>query len=426
MEQTPDVSTVSLLEFSLRIHFDCDACMSFRSLILILWMLLAGIPAECSAEDSSPEQDASSNRALVQSLVARLASPQFADRQKATEQILSLDVDAAMLLQTELEAATGETAVRLSVVLPKLRTRLFNNRLNDFRQNPSRETARHLPEWQRFTAIVGDDAEALIIFREILGAEQSLFAARMFSAKELSTDLEARSMAFSALLNGDRDEAFPIASCVALMLLGSDPNTRLIRATASNISDALEDPRLDRLVEEGVHADVLKAVIGAWINRPRIAADRPLLFSIKHQLPAGRTLACSVIQSRAANQSMYYALLCLAALGSADDLPIVESVMNSSVILWPPRGQTVETLLPDKKVNSRFTVRTGDVALTVAIHLRGRKPRDFGIPVIPSDETVYIVHSLGFENDETREAAFARYRDQFPNPAANEVDHPSR
>jgi hypothetical protein len=400
--------------------------MSFRSLILILWMLLAGIPAKSSAQESSQGPNSSSSKALVQKLVEGLASQQFAERQKATEQILSLDVESAILLQTELDAATGETAARLGLILPRLRKRLFTDRLDEFTKNPSPETARLLPEWQRFTEIAGDDADVLIVFREILRAEQSLFAARMFSARELSNELEARSIAISELLNGDPDEEFPVASCVALMLLGSDSNTRLIRTTASNISDALEDPRFDRLVEEGVHAKTLKAIIGAWINRPGIAADRPLLFAIRHQLPAGRTLAHTVIQSQTANQSMYYALLCLAALGSADDLPIVESVMNVNAVLWPPRGQTVETLLPDRTVNSLFSVQTRDVALTVAIRLRGRKPRDFGIPVITSDETVYIVHSLGFENDEARSAVFARYRREFPNPAANGVKNPPK
>lgn len=391
--------------------------MSFRSLILILCLLPAGIPVECRAQELSQRQEVDSDQALIHSLVQKLASPQFSERQKATEQILSLDVDGVLLLQAELDSARGETAVRLGMILPRLRTRLFSSLLQEFTENPSLETARKFPEWERFATIAGDSEQARMVFREILRAEQSLFAAKMFSAKELSAELERRSLAFTGLLNGKPDEEFPVASCMALMLLGSDPRTRLIRTTAANISDALGDPRFDRLVEDGVHAEVLKSVIGVWINRPQIAADRPLLFAIKHQLPAGRALAHTVIRSRAVNQNMYYALLCLAALGNTDDLPLVESVMNVNTILWPPRGQAVDTLLPGRKANGRFSVQTCDVALSVAIRLRGRNPRDFGIPVITSAETVYIVHSLGFAKEEARQAAFDRYRLEFPESA---------
>lgn len=388
--------------------------MFFRPVILLVSLLLAGFPAEARAQDAATVDEPNAAEAAVRELVDRLASSQFADRQKATEEILSLGADVVPLLQSELEKATGESATRLRLILPQLRRRLFDDRLDGFSKNPSLETVTGLPEWQRFSAIAGDDSEALTVYGEVLRAERSLFATRMFSAKELPASLETRSAAFAELLHGRADEEFPIATCVALMLLGSDPDTRLIRATSTNISDAFDDPRFGRLVKDGVHSETLKAMTGAWINRPGIAVDRPLRFAIQYELTTGRTLAHRIIRSGASNQSMYYALLCLAKLMNQEDLPIIESVFTSETKLWPPRGQTVQILLPDARLNSSFSVQTRDVALAAAIHLRGRNPAEFGMDVVPSDETVYVVHTMGFEDDETRDKVIAAYRSAFP------------
>ena len=182
-----------------------------------------------------------------------------------------------------------------------------------------------------------------------------------------------------------------------------------------------------RLVDDGVHAETLKAITGAWIKRSGIAVDRPLLFAIRHELSAGRSLADRIIRSGASNQSMYYALLCLAKLNSPEDLPLVESVINSNAVLWPPRGQTVQMMLPGRKLPGRliagsFSVQTRDVALAVAIHLRGRKPTEFGIPVIPSDETVFVVYSMGFETQEDRDRSLSSYRAEFPDSPSKDQE----
>ena len=380
------------------------------SLLTLLIISGTGVSAQ---DDPAKVEATSESDAVVRTLVESLASENFADRQAATAEMLKLDVVAVPALEVALTAATGETAIRLRQIVAQLRKRHFDDRLQIFTAEPSEVTAADLPQWNRFAALAGTNTTAMTVFGEVLNAERELFATRLFTPRELPAILESRSAEFARLCNGRSEDEFPIASCIALMLLASESETTLIRATSTNISDALDDPRFSKLITDGVHAAIVREVTSEWLKRPGIAADRPLLFSIQHELPVGRSIAHRIIETQSRRQDMYYSLLCLARLNDSIDLPVVESLLETPTTLWPPRGQLVQRLLPNRDVESSFSVQTRDVALAVAIHLRGAAPEDYGIPVRPSEVTFFVVDSLGFDNDEARAVALAKYRAQF-------------
>jgi hypothetical protein len=240
----------------------------------------------------------------------------------------------------------------------------------------------------------------------------------MFASPELPSAMEARSIEFSKRCNGRRDDEFPTASCAALMLLGSDPTVDLPRLTSTKISDAFEDDRFAELIDDGVYSEPLRKLAGAWMNRtgkngrPAIAVDRPLLFSISHNLPDGRKLALKVIETGGRFQAMYYSLLTLAHFQNKDDLKVVEPLLTSTTVLWPVGNRTAQQFSDDFK--STYTVQVRDVALVVSAHLRGRNPVDFGSSARPSPTTVFDVYSLGFDKDDARLAAIKAYQAAYP------------
>ena len=140
--------------------------------------------------------------------------------------------------------------------------------------------------------------------------------------------------------------------------------------------------------------------------------DRPLLFAMEHSIPEGRTLALRVIESGGRFQAMYYSLLCLAHFRNTDDLKLVESLLEAPTVLWPVGTRSADQFSDDFK--STYKVQTRDVALAVAAHLRNRNPTEFGSSATPSPLTVFDVYSLGFDTDEDRAAAIAKYRRAFP------------
>jgi len=368
------------------------------------------------AQNVSPGNAAVETTELhVKSMIEKLASPGFSERQQATKDLLNVGTESVALLEKTAASSTGETQLRLRKILLQLRKRLFDDQLEAFMRNPSIEIAQRLPQWDRFEKISGHDDEALQIFGEILAAEPRLFATRLFAPSELPALLEGRTAELAKEFSGLVDEEFPIASVAAVMLLGSEPETRLIRVTSTDISSALDEPRFSKLITDGVHAKTLRAIGEAWIVRAGtttgIAAERPLLFSMKHDVKSGRTVALRIIKSKSNRPDMILSLLCLASLKCTEDLPLIESLLDNETILWPQRGQVVKEQVPgDPPVDTNYNVRTRDVALVVAACLRDIQPDDIGSIARPSNVSLFTHDSLGFRTEQARTRALAAYR----------------
>lgn len=348
----------------------------------------------------------------VRSMIEKLASPSFSERQQATKDLSNIGPKDVALLEKTAASAQGETLLRLQMILSYVRKRLFDDQLEAYLRKPSIEIAQRLPQWDRFEKICGNDNEALQIFGEILAAEPGLFATRLFAPNDISALLEIRTSELAKDFNGLEGEDFPIASVAAVMLLGSESKTRLIRATSTNISNALDEPRFSELITDGVHAKTLRAITEAWIVRIEIAAERPLLFSMQHNLKAGRTVALRIIKSKSNRPDMILSLLCLASLKSTEDLPLIESLLDNETILWPQRGDVVKEQVPGhpRVVDTNYNVRTRDVALVVAASLRDIRPDDIGSGARPSSVTLFTHDSLGFHTEQARTRALEAYR----------------
>lgn len=383
--------------------------LTFTSIAIILANPAAAqsVDQKATAQKSEPSE----KDLQVHAMIEKLASPSFSERQKATKDLLNLGPDSVTLIETAAASSSGERQARLRMILPQLRKRLFDDQLDAFIARPSVEIAQRLPQWDRFESLCGNDHEALVIFGQILSAERRLFAARLFSPGDVSPMLEVRSAQIAKECNGRVDDEFPVAEVAAVMMLGSESETRLRRATSTNISSALDDPRFSQLIRDGVHAKVLRSIAEAWIVRPGIAAERPLLFSMQHDLKSARTVALRIIESNSNRPDMILSLLYLADLKSTEDLALIESLLEKETILWPQRGQIVQKLNPgDPPFDTNYNVQTRDVALVVAAHLRNISPDDIGMKVRPSDVTLYAVDSVGFNSAEARAKAVAAYR----------------
>lgn len=355
-------------------------------------------------------------QAKVDKLVDELSSPQFQARQTAVAQILELDAAAVVLLEAKLTTASERAANQLRQVIPRLRRGLFDDRVAALDRNTQPPALKGMPDWERFVNITGDPKEALPVYMEMLRAEGALFADRMFSSPELSVHLEERSKALREACDGQVEEEYPVASAAALMLIASDESVVLRRATSTNISEALQDSRFGKLVTDGFHAETLRGVTSEWLKRPGIAVDRPLLLAMEYQLPVGREIALKTLERPVYSQSTAYSLLYLGLFKQTDTLAAVEKVLNdesASRPVWPPKGKAVVDLADGRQVPGSYSVQARDVALAVAIHLRGRLPREFGMSVMPSSLHLFSLDSMGFESELERSAAFSKYRADY-------------
>jgi hypothetical protein len=394
-----------LTRFYLQMH---GPFLNLLTAIAVAILMATSAGAQSEKKEIAPED---TTELQVKAMIDKLASPGFPDRQQATKDLLNVGPEFVVLLEAAAASSTGETQSRLRMILPQLRKRLFDDQLEAFQAEPSIEIARRLPQWERFEKICGHDNDALSVFRQLLAAEPRLFATRLFASRDLPALLEIRSAELAKECNGLLADEFPVAAVAAVMLLGSEPETRLIRATSTDISSVLDDPRFSELITDGVHAKMLRAIAEAWITRSGIAAERPLLFSMRHDLKAGRTVALRIIESKSNRPDMILSLLCLGKLKSTEDLPLIETLFYNETTLWPQRGQVVRERVPgEPPVDTNYKVQTRDVALVVAAHLQGMVPNEIGFKSRSSDVTLFAHDSIGFRTDEGRSNALAAYR----------------
>lgn len=377
-------------------------------------------PAGAAATDEATDE--ATGRAAE--LVIALEGGTFAERQRAIRELLELGESAIPALETARREGSPELRRRLGDLLQRVRQRVFDERLRELRDDPRDAAASAFPDWERFCELTSAESRPAVrreSFAWILSAEPELFRLKMFESDELPGALEQRASELAVRFHGRPDEAFPVESFAALLLLGSDPTTRLPRATSANINAALGDPRLAQLVESGARKDVLRGLLSAWFLRREINAEQPLLFTMQHPLEGGRVRAMRILESRSRRPEMILALFTLLAFETdAEALQRVESLLNEPAVLWPLGGRVPQTAPAGR--DSAYRVQTRDVALAVACQMRGRSPRAFGMSARTAERLPFDVTSLGFASDERRAAAIAAYCRTFELPIPEPED----
>lgn len=296
---------------------------------LLLCLLLQIPPSAPPGGNGQNSADSPATASQIQSLVQQLQNPAYSRRQAATTELLRLPETASPALLDAQTSATGATAARLAELRTELQRRWFRRRLvqlANLREGSASAGLADFPHAARLRQLLADDSatdfpspppkseseepntelltsDPTTVLLQMLQAEPDLFAASLYEPARIPELLEKRSSVLNEACDGREDLPFPTASAIALMLVASQPETRLLRSTSFNISRPLDDPRFNRLVAAGQHRDVLRKLVSAWILRPGIAADRPLVFAIQHRLPAGRDVAVRVLQGGGAGHS---------------------------------------------------------------------------------------------------------------------------
>lgn len=344
----------------------------------------------------------------VEALIGRLESPDFEVRNSARASLLKIDVSGFDVLSKAAQNAQGDLQVQLNLILDRLQSRWFEAPLEDFRSNPDVAHAAKLPCWEKVRRIVGDDESALVVYREMLDAEPRLFSTLQFNPSGLPAFLLERSAVVEMQAKSGA-EPFPTASVLALMIAGTEPGVRLVGASQSHVNSAMNHPQFRRLVKNGIHAAAIASITSNWLLREHTVLDAELLFAMKLDLPAGQQLARRVLEAKRTGPVECWALLTLGKLNDREALELVERSISSKGQFWPARGQSVQNAMPGSNFAQDYRVLASDVALAVALHLRGESLEDHGMTVARSEETLFQPHSLGFNSEEERSAAIAIY-----------------
>ena len=342
----------------------------------------------------------------VLQLIEDLGGISFKKRQAASVALKKAGDDAIAPLRKALENGPLEQKLLIQSILKELERNSFAARVVELEKSPSAETAKSLPEWNRFAKLVGTDSEAIRFYVRLLKAEPKLFSAALKSSSELPDLLEARS---TALLRTTRPspamvEKFSVDSCAALLLFGGNDNNRLPRATSTAISAMLDYKEFRSSVEKDKR---YLRLVGGYILRKRIAVTVPLEFARDYPLPEGLTLARNVLKTALRGENGRPAMMLIREQGTSEDIALLESIFGNRGALFRGRKPAPSA--------QKYAVYNGDLAMAVAIAMRDKDPRDFGLPAVDdrSKPFRFAMETVGFPSDEERQAAHDRYAAEF-------------
>ena len=366
-----------------------------------------------STKPGATQQANSTQQVSINNWIQQLGSTAFAKRLSATQELRQAGDAAIVPLTVALEKATPEQRARVQSLLESLRKNSFSGMLSQLKANPTAETLVRFPEWSRYSIIVGTSQEDRQFYLRLLRAESKLFTVAARDVRSVRTPLRSRT---AELLQDTREalrnaEAINMDSYAGLLLLAGNSQLILRDDTSTSLNSVLMSSAFEAQIE-GADGRRLLKLAGAYIQRPNIAVVDPLRFARKFQTDAGLKLARRVLKSALRGVDGQMALIVVKEQGSKNDLPLVESLIDHRGILCQGRKSAVGA-------TQSYTATNGDLALAVAIALRGQDPRDFGFSTVDNvgDKFRFAPDTIGFLSDEARRSSRQKYQKRWPTKA---------
>ena len=339
-----------------------------------------------------------------------LKSADFQSRLRAVADLSRIGQPAAAPVREALKSATGEERQLLERVLRAVSKNTFASRLEELQKTQSPKLATGMPEWKRFSTVVGKGDAEIRYFARLMASEPELFTVAADAMEDaqagrsLSILLEKRANQLMQTTVQGRvtPESFDTDSYAALLLLAGNERIRLRRNTSTVLSAMLRLLARPGFRKVHNHSRVLR-LAGSYFQRGQIGVSTPLEVARQLKMPEGLALARAVLgRSNLRGLDGFHAMLLIRDMGDKSDLPLLESIFDNR-----------DPLFLNRDLN--FASYNGDLALAVAILLRDRNPADFGFPGTkrPASEYRLVTETTGFTDEESRAAARKRYREQF-------------
>ena len=402
----------------------------------------ARAPAPRTAEDRAAE------------LIAQLAAPEYADREKAAAQLRSIGMRAEPALKRGLRSDNPEIRARSEQLITGIRKAARSALLKQF--DPQSDAEPDHPVWKRFKSLAGNDAAARKLFAEIIAdprrlqlldeADQNPQRAGNLYAAEVERWYRYVQKLLNRPTTGTPSPAeTPYPDPVTALYLGTYPASHGHAEAGWHQEGHLFIESWNNVLKSTV-GPAVKRIFAAWLplrNHPD-TRERGLAIAASHGVKEALPFARKVLlDEKDRPEQRAQSALILGLLGTTDDRALLRRVAESKSASEPfihftvvLHGQAdLDALwgaqrfgrkpIPDdlKRAAEKADIRTGnrsiaDCAWAAAVRHAGGKPEELGFlwPRMATggkvdDGSFANVHSHGFETQEARVAAHARAKE---------------
>lgn len=348
-------------------------------------------------DEQAGQQDRNAEAAL---LVEQLGAEEFALRERATTRLIEMGLDAKNAVKAGKTHPDREIRFRCERILQIVEEKDFQRRLTAFQAG--RSDGLDLPGWRRFRELYGDDGETRNLFAQMQQAEAELLQAIESGPQGVARVAEARTI---HLQQSQRraGEATSLGSIAALLFAAVGDNVNLGLQTSYHLVNLCNQASFVEAMEEPAKSKVLRKMLSQWIPRSTgTVAQQSMFLAIRYDLKEGLIPATRILQNVGEQPFLRQtAIMTVAKLGDATHTHLLETALEDATRLGSHRSDNVQ-----------YETQVRDVALAALLVLKKQDPKQFGFDRIKmSESSVFNFGTIGFENEDKRKQAFAKYQE---------------
>jgi len=333
-------------------------------------------------------------------LVEQLGAEEFSLREQATTRLIELGVAAKTAVETGKTHADREIRYRCERILQIVDEVDFQRRLTAF--TTGRSEGLDLPAWRRFRGLYGDDGETRGLFAQMQQAEAELMHAVENGPQGIARVAESRTM---QLQQSQRraGEATSLGSIAALLFAAVNDNVNLGLQTSYMLVNFCNQAAFVEGMNDPGKSKVLRKMLCEWIKRSEgVVAQQCMSLAIRYDLKEGLIPATRILRNRGEQPFVRQtAMMTVARLGDATHVHLLETALDDATRISAHRIDNVQ-----------YETQLRDVALAAVLILKKQDPKQFGFDRMRmNDSNVFIFGTIGFENEDKRKQAFAKYQE---------------
>ena len=369
------------------------------------WLCLVLCGKSLNAYGAEPATPHDQTLRKIEGLVEDLGHVQYVERQRANTRLLELGVRARPALTSALQNQDLEIRFQSRRILSAIDKNEFFRQLQNFVETDVAADTYHFPGWSQYRQLVGSDRRSKRLFVEMQKAEPQLLHAYADHLTNVGGLLWERCVYLKRVQSKQsiHRESLTIGRIAALLLIAGDETVPGRQRAANDLSTLCYHSSVRQAMGEEENQRAMRKIIGAWIRTIGLSAYyQAFRLAMHYDLRDGLVPAERALRIKAQSPRMFiqYALLTVGKLGEPHHIPLVETHLKD------------KTRCANHSVKGvKYRTETCDIALACLFHLAGEDPKQMGFPILQRErERLFVSKSLGFANEEQRQAALQKWQ----------------
>ncbi len=320
-------------------------------------------------------------------LIAKLASPRFADREHAVVEIVEVGMPMVPHLRRAIAKADDpELKQRATTALVHLTSGHFEAKVADFLQ--FKNDGSSFEGWLTVNAVLGDSGAVRDLFIQILRAHPDVITSLDGTTRDRNLAIEQAAQTIQT--NMFQHHIFPsLADGIALLLPLSDPDVVFSMGCESTLISVMQKHMATLRQDAGLNGPVSK-LLDEWIARSRVELRSDALWwSMQWDIESGATLGVRTLSETTDIETLQMAFQTIARFGKKEDAKLLVKFIRDP----RPAVNTLPSMVNEEMVQTTL----GDVAMVAIAKLHQKSFKDLGMPLVETHPKVaFLIEAIGY------------------------------